>query len=336
MDKFRYLFANKPLTLYYCITERCNSRCLQCSYWRKDHNVAKELTLEEIENIFTDLYDFGIRYVFIAGGEPLLRKDIWRVIGILSAIGFNVTLSTNGILLNGVSIKNLRKFKRLHIVISLDSIDRKTYRFLRGADELPVVLGNLALVKKHFGMAKVSVVISSLNYQHVDEIIQFCREKGYYASFYPYNAKHIMFASNTDLLAFDDKKEEMANVFKKLARLCLKERNIFGTSLIYSKAADWILDKEIGRCSAGYDFLYLGYDGTLYPCFGFLKPLGNLRQKKVKDIFVIDKVGITKCNKFYPCFLGCTRAIAIVREHKWDVIKEAVFDRKIWTLVKAF
>ncbi|MGZ8385794.1 MAG: radical SAM protein [Nitrospira sp.] len=55
-----------------------------------------ELSRQEIRNIFAGLYRDGLRFVFIQGGEPLLRRDLPDILQDLVEIGFNLTVITNG------------------------------------------------------------------------------------------------------------------------------------------------------------------------------------------------------------------------------------------------
>lgn len=337
LEKLRYFFSKKPVTLYFCATERCNSKCLQCNYWSKEHFASKELSLEEIKRIFTDLYNFGVRYVFLAGGEPLLRQDIDEVIKFMDVKGFKIVLSTNGILLNEERIKKLAGCKNLQVVFSLDSVHDKNYALIRGVNSLPKLKENIALTKKYFGAVKVNTVVSELNFSEVGEIMSYCKENDIYVSLYPYNGRYAHYAVNSSSMSYEKHTEDVVSLFKRLAQECQHEHHLAGFSLIYEQAADWLLGKEVGRCSAGRDFLFLDYNGVVRVCFHTLPPLGNLREQSMSEIFSnIDTPLIDACNKKTPCFFGCTRSIAIVRDNKWAFVKEALVTGKITKFLKHF
>ncbi len=94
------------------------------------------MSRREIRRIFSDLWRDGIRFLFIQGGEPLARADLMDVLEDLAAIDFTMTLVTNGTRLTPDFIARLGK---LPISIS-GSLDRDTYRRIRGRDQLPRVL----------------------------------------------------------------------------------------------------------------------------------------------------------------------------------------------------
>ena len=82
--------------------------------------------------------------------------------------------------------------------------------------------------------------------------------------------------------------------------------------------------------------IILASNGILRHCFHNHPPLGDLRKNKIKDIFTLNTSLIDECNKKPPCFFGCTRSIAIVRENKLALILEAIKTNKLFTFVKYF
>ena len=89
------ILLGRPILVVFNLTRRCNSICPMC-IWKTPSKLKDELKLEEIEAIFKDLKSYGIKHVFLQGGEPLLRKDIVQIIESLIRLGLNPTLITNG------------------------------------------------------------------------------------------------------------------------------------------------------------------------------------------------------------------------------------------------
>lgn len=88
------LARGRPLMAVFEICLRCNSRCGYCDLPLNQGRY--EMTREEIREIFTDLYRDGLRYLFVQGGEPLVRRDTLDVLEDLAEIGFGLCLVTNG------------------------------------------------------------------------------------------------------------------------------------------------------------------------------------------------------------------------------------------------
>ena len=84
--------------------------------------------------------------MLVQGGEPLLRRDLPEILEDLSAIGFHLTLITNGTKVTPKLVERLGRLP-LAISVSLDTLDREQYRQIRGADQLEEVLEGIALLK---------------------------------------------------------------------------------------------------------------------------------------------------------------------------------------------
>jgi cyclic pyranopterin phosphate synthase len=128
------------------VTDRCNFRCQYCMPaeglpWLER---AEILRFEEITRVVALLASMGVRDVRLTGGEPLVRRDLPRLVAMLAAIEDvrEIALTTNGFLLErdaaalvqaGVSRFN----------VSLDSLQRDRFFALTRRDALPRVLRGL-------------------------------------------------------------------------------------------------------------------------------------------------------------------------------------------------
>src|SRR2546423_15661162 len=84
-----------PLSVYWNITSICNLRCDHCLS-RSGKKLPGELTHSEAMDLLDELIDNKVFYLYIAGGEPLLRKDIFEIIERAREHGISVSMATNG------------------------------------------------------------------------------------------------------------------------------------------------------------------------------------------------------------------------------------------------
>ncbi|MCI8888593.1 MAG: GTP 3',8-cyclase MoaA [Hungatella sp.] len=124
------------------ITDRCNLRCRYCM----PHGIRREpkqeiLSMEEIQALATAAAALGIRRVKVTGGEPLVRRDCCRLVAMLKSVpGIEaVTITTNGVLLEKY-LEPLMEAGIDGINVSLDTLDRETYRRITGQDKINEVL----------------------------------------------------------------------------------------------------------------------------------------------------------------------------------------------------
>jgi cyclic pyranopterin phosphate synthase len=118
------------------VTDRCNFRCTYCmpkEVFGRDFAFLQRdelLTFEEIARLARHFVAMGVRKVRLTGGEPLLRRDLERLIAQLAAIDGldDIALTTNGSLLTREKARALKAAGLERITVSLDSLDDATFR----------------------------------------------------------------------------------------------------------------------------------------------------------------------------------------------------------------
>ena len=164
------------------VTDRCNLRCTYCM----PESVAflprgELLTFEEIERFVRVAAPLGIDKLRLTGGEPLVRKDLPRLVGRLVGIGgiADVGLTTNGLLLAGAA-RALRAAGLERINVSLDTLDPGRFRELTRRDGLEQVIeGILAAKAAGFDPIKLNAVaIRGVTEPDVVPLARFAREHG--------------------------------------------------------------------------------------------------------------------------------------------------------------
>ncbi len=122
------------------VTDRCNFRCVYCmpkEIFGKDYQFlprAEILTFEEIERLVRIFVSLGVRKIRLTGGEPLVRRDLERLVEKLARIGdLDLTLTTNGSLL-AQKARTLADAGLRRVTVSLDSLDDATFKRMNDAD----------------------------------------------------------------------------------------------------------------------------------------------------------------------------------------------------------
>ena len=115
------------------VTDRCNFRCVYCmpkEVFGRDYQFLERselLTFEEIERLARIFVSLGVEKVRITGGEPLIRKDIDRLIAMLAGIdGLDIALTTNGSTLPHMATR-LKQAGLTRITVSLDSLHDEAF-----------------------------------------------------------------------------------------------------------------------------------------------------------------------------------------------------------------
>lgn len=165
------------------VTDRCNIRCFYCM---PNENVVFKprnelLTFEEIERFARVAARLGVNKLRITGGEPLVRRNLDRLIGRLASIpGIDdLALTTNGILL-AEQAQGLRDAGLRRLNISLDAFDAETFRKISRRDGYEQVLAGISAAQ-HIGFEKVklnAVAIRGITEEQIVPLGRFARERG--------------------------------------------------------------------------------------------------------------------------------------------------------------
>jgi GTP 3',8-cyclase len=134
---------HRPLRdLRISVTDRCNFRCVYCmprEVYGRDYAFLERrelLTFEEITRVARRFVALGVQKLRITGGEPLVRRDLERLIAMLAPLDADLTLTTNGVLLPAKA-QVLADAGLQRITVSLDSLEDATFRALNDADVSP-------------------------------------------------------------------------------------------------------------------------------------------------------------------------------------------------------
>jgi cyclic pyranopterin phosphate synthase len=145
------------------------------------------LTFEEIERLARAFVAHGVEKIRVTGGEPLVRRDLERLIAQLSALDVDLTLTTNGSLLPQKAA-GLREAGLRRITVSLDSLDDETFRAMNDVD-FPVarVLEGIEAATAAGLPVKVNMVVKrGANEDQIVPMAREFRERGHILRFIEY------------------------------------------------------------------------------------------------------------------------------------------------------
>jgi GTP 3',8-cyclase len=170
----------RPLrNLRLSVTDRCNLRCEYCMpeddyVWLPREDV---LHFEEISALADVFLSLGVDKIRLTGGEPLLRRDLAALVGMIArkpGLG-DLALTTNGILLAD-QIDALAAAGLGRITVSLDTLQRDRFVKLTRFDQLDAVHRGIASAQRVFGRLKIdTVVIRGVNDDEIVPLLDYGR-----------------------------------------------------------------------------------------------------------------------------------------------------------------
>ncbi|HJW83626.1 MAG TPA: radical SAM protein [Anaerolineae bacterium] len=122
-----------PVAILY-ITDRCNSRCVSCDYWRFGQS---HMSMDLARRLSGELPRSGARYVLLSGGEPLMHPQWPAMAAMFRQAGLRVAMVTSGILLPKFAAQVAGCIDELYV--SLDGATPESYQAIRGVAGLGLI-----------------------------------------------------------------------------------------------------------------------------------------------------------------------------------------------------
>lgn len=168
------------------VTDRCNFRCRYCmprERFGKEHNFLPKseiLSYEEIQKFVLACKPLGLRKVRITGGEPLLRKDLPKLVRYISDLGLEVALTTNGSFLKREAAR-LAEAGLDRVTISLDAVDQELHSRITDSNVTvaDILDGIHEAISRGLGPVKVNCVVQrGVNESQIPKLIRQFRGTG--------------------------------------------------------------------------------------------------------------------------------------------------------------
>ena len=284
-------FLPKPKIMVFFTTFRCNLHCAMCYIWVKQKQ-SIELSIDEIKYIFSHrLINNNLEIINITGGEPTLREDLVEIIKIILEKCIylkRIDISTNGV--NTTQI--IDQFERilaillltnvkLTVSISLDGVGevhervRQTQGVFDNIEKTIDGLKELMTLYPFFNLG-FNMTINKLNYNAVEEVREYAKEKGIGLTFTLSSLSEIGVESIRFREKFEmnqDQKEKVARFLEKLSYTGELDYRYFRFLL------SWLLT---GRRQGGCAFrkggsLLLEPNGDMYLC-------GNYKEFRIDNL----------------------------------------------------
>jgi len=187
LDTFERPLRNLRLS----VTDRCNLRCQYCMpeedyVWLPREDI---LHFEEVARLVDVFANLGVDKVRLTGGEPLLRKDLDRLVSLLAANPRikDLAMTTNGVLL-AEQATALRAAGLHRVTVSLDTLRPERFKALTRRDSLVQVLEGIEAVGKVGwpGLKLDTVVMRGTNDDELADLIEYGRKVSAEARFIEY------------------------------------------------------------------------------------------------------------------------------------------------------
>ena len=247
-----------PAFLIASITSSCNLHCAgcysRCNHQTVDEEPVRQLSGSEWLRIFDEADDIGVSFILLAGGEPLLRRDIIEAAGKKPNILFPIF--TNGTYIDEKYFALFDRSRNLVPIMSIEG-EKETTDLRRGEGVYDMLIANMDELKRRGLIFGASVTVTTENVKEVtsDAFLQKLSDRGckavIFVEFVPVTDE------STELAPGDDEREYLAGEIERL-------RDDHPEMVYISFPGD---EKSSGGCvAAGRGFFHINSHGGAEPC----------------------------------------------------------------------
>ncbi len=278
-------------------TNRCNLNCLHC-YSKSSPYGEDTLSTRKIFEIIDQLKEGGVKFIIFSGGEPLIRKDIFKIASYCKEKGIFTYLSSNGLYITPNNAKEIVESFG-YIGISIDG-DEKTHNYFRGLEgAYKRSLKSIEYIHQAGGKVGLRFTITKATKESLPHIFELAKKEGVdklYISHLVYSGRGL------DNLKMDLTKEERKEAVEYIISQAFENRNLdivtgnmemdaiafleeFGKR--YPTFKEKLLQrlKKWGGNSAGRRLVNIDSEGNVKPDPFFPITLGNLFENSFKKIW---------------------------------------------------
>lgn len=274
-----------PLYIAWEVTLLCNARCVHC-YSESGPGVhhSGQLSTEEGLRMIDDLADAGLLVLAFSGGEPLIRRDIFQLIGRAVERGLVVNVATNGAVVRDRMARRIKQAGVRSVTVSLDGATAKTHDGMR---QFPGLFDRTVRAVETLAAHGLRVVVSftptRLNYQEGPAVVALAHQLGAQAvnmsEYVPAGRGTIDLALSP--AALQDLLHEWITMRREYAgRMRIIWHDCRAAMLVPPEERDLY-----NGCGAGKLTARIRVDGTLTPCVFLPNPVGNLRTTPFREIW---------------------------------------------------
>jgi len=317
---FSYLSKN-PLYCSWQVTYRCNFRCSFCGYWNVKTRKEEELSVSEFALGARKLRKIGPLFISLAGGEPLIRKDLPEIVNAVSSYHFPF-ITTNGWLVTPDVAKKLFQAGLMGAVVSLDFANERQHDENRGKEEafkraVAAVKYFVGAKTSKFQRVDITAVLLKENIEEIEKLIIFAKKLGAEFTLQPY--AHIKADGHEDAGISDHTiTQEISDHLMKLKQ---KYPN-FKSSREYLRRYDDFFREGIGNCQAGRLFFNIDQKGDIAKCVEDMQnPVGNIKTIGIDELknALFQKQRENKCK---ACWYGCRGEVECF--YTWNGIRNTL------------
>lgn len=271
-----------PINAGFELTARCNFNCPMCYVHltaEEQQRRGPELTAQQWIDIAEQAKRAGTVYLLLTGGEPTLRPDFGEIYHHLSKMGFVISINSNGRLLEGALLEQLKADPPFRINVTLYGLSNEDYARQCGIAAYDRVLANIKALRAAGIVVRINLTITPDNAARLPELTEKARELGAHLQggaylFPPVRVDSALTGQNYRLDPVDAAKRQA-----EYERLLIGEEaflrragRISEGQSVETLVSDECEEGDPMKCLAGRAAYWINWQGIMTPCAQMTTP----------------------------------------------------------------
>lgn len=259
----RAFIESMPLSAQWELTFKCNHLCGFC------YNAPtgqREMTLDEIKRGLDKIADFGVLYLTLTGGEPMVRPDFFDICRYARHLGFALRIYSNGYLIDDERARKLKEVHAFEVEISIHGAKAETHDRLTGIrGSFDKVIAAIANLQKHKIKTNLKCPVTHLNQDELWDIWGIAGKYGTSIAFDPVITPRD--DGDKGPLAMSATKNFLTRFFSDEFKELRYGRDV-------SKRDDTVIR---ANCGTGRTSFTIDPYGNIYPCVQWRRKWANIK-----------------------------------------------------------
>lgn len=273
-----FTLDDNSIRILWEITSKCNLKCKHCLYYSSVTKAEPDMTTEEIFHIIDDISnDQSVKAIWLSGGEPLLKDDLFDIISKISSCGIKPSLSTNGTLIpNNEYAIELHKRGVDYVHLSIDGVTANVHDGLRN---VPGAFDKVMKAVNYLNQAGIIVgvtfIVTKQSINSVEKMIELAINKNVQVLSF-YLVEPIGRGKNFNIANRFEVMSELNEIIKKAMAANQSDLRIELFRTVKANGEEYLKNCK------GYNFLTITNSGELGACPWFVKSQDIVKKVSLK------------------------------------------------------
>lgn len=279
----KFWHSENPATCQFELTFGCNLHCRHCysDCYNNPKDLKKELTTKQIISVLNKIYDSGVFWLCLTGGDPLTKKDFLGIYAYAKKKGFIVTIFTNATLVTDEVADYFEKLTPFAVEVTLNAADKQTYEEVSGVKgSFNQAMAGINRLMERSIPFKIKTMATQQNYEQLGSVKSLVEKFG--SRFRPSSMIFARLDGDTAPCRLRLEPEQVLEINGRFGTNSMDEEEPQKKELLRDSSSE-LIPNNLFRCAAGSDTFHIDPYGNMFLCSTVREPNLNLLTGEIAD-----------------------------------------------------